>query len=604
MLPPAARYTLPANYFQTIGKVLRIKAAFRFSNITPTPGTLTLDVRMGPTSNIIVFNGGAMTLVSDTAHTTLPLWVEILLTCRAIGSGTSANLMGQGVATGEQLSRTAVAKSTTTAATLLIPATTPAVGTGFDSTVSMVVDLFATFSVSNAANLLLLHQYTLESPVSVTLTLLAGSAVYVSIFLDGGTAPVQTSGDAVTLRKSQEDSGVNQYQFNSDGPVVGGSTTFTFSYTGGGNARIFVTEVSNQQHGASGFDKAASTTTTTNATHSTGTTSTTTQAVEFVLAGFHFDGSVLTSSASMSNSFIIPTNGNQLAASVMPALIAYKEVAAVATYETTLTSDNGTGNGLIGTYKSNVPSQGTISSVFHPGRGATGARFYQPPRGAALSPDIAAGAGSVSQPFHPGRGVLNARFWTASRASAISPPVEAGQGSQSTIMHPGRRPAIGQFFKTNPGNVVVSTATITQSVNQALETDIAQPVAWAPKNRFVGQAIETDIAFAITASKIRAIGQAIETDLAQPMTVAKIVHIGQAIETDLAQPIAWAPKNRLVRQAIETDIAQPIAWAPKNRLVGQAVETDIAQQVTVVTSGGGGTIITTITRKKWHRSGS
>lgn len=161
ILPTGARATLPPGFF-AIGRTLRIKAACRLSNIVTTPGTLTLDVRMGPTSNIIVFNGGAMQM-STTAHTNVPLYVEILLTCRAIGGSTSANLMGQGTATSQALSLTAVADSATTPATLLMPNTAPAVGTGFDSTVAMVVDLFATFSISNAGNGITLHQYVLEA---------------------------------------------------------------------------------------------------------------------------------------------------------------------------------------------------------------------------------------------------------------------------------------------------------------------------------------------------------------------------------------------------------------------------------------------------------
>jgi hypothetical protein len=161
IIPAAARYTLPPNYM-AVGKALRIKFAGRISNIVTTPGTLTLDVRMGPTSNIIVFSGGAMQL-STTAHTNLPIVGEIMLTCRAIGASTTANLMGQAWVASQALSLTAVADSTTTPAQLLAPNTAPAVGTGFDSTVAMVVDLFGTFSINNAANSIQLHQYSLEA---------------------------------------------------------------------------------------------------------------------------------------------------------------------------------------------------------------------------------------------------------------------------------------------------------------------------------------------------------------------------------------------------------------------------------------------------------
>ncbi len=98
--------------------------------------------------------------MSTTAHTTLPWWYEALLTCRAVGS--SANFMGQAIATSQCLSLTAVADSTTTPATLLVPNTTPAVGTNFDSTTSQVIDMFATFSIANAGNLIQLHQFSLE----------------------------------------------------------------------------------------------------------------------------------------------------------------------------------------------------------------------------------------------------------------------------------------------------------------------------------------------------------------------------------------------------------------------------------------------------------
>src|SRR4051794_15419391 len=91
IIPAAAKYTLPANFF-SIGKSIKITAAGRLSNIVTTPGTLTLDVRLG---SVVAFNGGAMQL-STTAHTTLPIWIEILLTCRSIGSGTGATLIGQG----------------------------------------------------------------------------------------------------------------------------------------------------------------------------------------------------------------------------------------------------------------------------------------------------------------------------------------------------------------------------------------------------------------------------------------------------------------------------------------------------------------------------
>ncbi|MES2211027.1 MAG: hypothetical protein V4515_12745 [Chloroflexota bacterium] len=159
LLNAQAKTYLKPGFFDRPGKAVLIEFAGQLGNIVTTPGTLTLDVRMGPTSNIIVFNGAAMQL-SSTAHTALPIEGRVKLTCRSIGNGTTATLMGQGRVTAQALSLTAVADSTTTPATLLMPNTTPAVGTGFDSTVAMVVDLFGTFSLNNA-NAIQIHQYEL-----------------------------------------------------------------------------------------------------------------------------------------------------------------------------------------------------------------------------------------------------------------------------------------------------------------------------------------------------------------------------------------------------------------------------------------------------------
>jgi len=76
------------------------------------------------------------------------------------------------------------------------------------------------------------------------------------------------------------------------------------------------------------------------------------------------------------------------------------------------------------------------------------------------------------------------------------------------------------------------------AVAQVIETDLAQAITWAPKNRLVGQITETDLAQAIGRLKIKA--------------------LGQVAEIDLAQAVSWAPKNRLVAQAVETDFALTI----------------------------------------------
>lgn len=152
ILPLPAVYTLPANYFD-IGRALRLKAQGRMSSFTS--GTFTFQVMIGA---VIGFTSGALTTVVSLTNQSWDL--EITLTCRAIGGGTSANLMGVGRMTSSILTG---GTSAAQAGTWILPTTAPVVGTGFNSAGTNVVDLFAACSVSNAANAITCHQYMLES---------------------------------------------------------------------------------------------------------------------------------------------------------------------------------------------------------------------------------------------------------------------------------------------------------------------------------------------------------------------------------------------------------------------------------------------------------
>jgi hypothetical protein len=157
LLATADKITLPPNFLEP-GRQLRITATGRISNIVTTPGTLTLDVRLG---SVVAFNGGAMQL-STTAHTTLPWWLDILLTVRAEGNSTSGNLIGLAKMTSQAVSVSG-ADPTTGHSILVAPNSTPTVGTGYDSTVAQTLDLFATFSIANSGNLIALEQLVVES---------------------------------------------------------------------------------------------------------------------------------------------------------------------------------------------------------------------------------------------------------------------------------------------------------------------------------------------------------------------------------------------------------------------------------------------------------
>ena len=147
------KYTLPSSFFDQAGKGLLIEAAGRVSNIVTTPGTLTLDVRFGA---VIVANGGAMSL-NIVAKTNVPWMLRWLLTARTIGSGTVTTLIHQGTWVSESVIGSPL-PTVGGAGMAMLPNAAPVVGTGFDSSATQQVDLFATWSINNAGNTLTMHQ--------------------------------------------------------------------------------------------------------------------------------------------------------------------------------------------------------------------------------------------------------------------------------------------------------------------------------------------------------------------------------------------------------------------------------------------------------------
>lgn len=146
-LPGAAIFTFPANLFK-IGDQLLVKASGRLSSVVTTPGTFRFDVSVGAS---IVADSQAMA-PSTVVQTNTPWWLEILMTVRSIGNSTSATIFGEGkfsyqLAAGNSLE-------------YVLPVTgAPAVGAGFDSTVSNAINLNFTQTVATGS--LTVHQYLL-----------------------------------------------------------------------------------------------------------------------------------------------------------------------------------------------------------------------------------------------------------------------------------------------------------------------------------------------------------------------------------------------------------------------------------------------------------
>ena len=159
VIPATSLITLPANYIK-IGTSFEITVVGALSNIVTTPGTVVMQCMMG---SIVAFTTGSIQL-NATAHTLLPFRLDVLLTCRTVGPTTSAAFMGTGRLGGIHFTLTAAqVDAVNTGGSFAAPATAPTVGTGFDSTITNVLDFWTGFSISDAGNGVRIDQYFVKS---------------------------------------------------------------------------------------------------------------------------------------------------------------------------------------------------------------------------------------------------------------------------------------------------------------------------------------------------------------------------------------------------------------------------------------------------------
>lgn len=155
-VPTYVPTTLPAGYWQ-IGRMWRTTISGRISCVVTTPGTARFDLRLG---GVVAADTLAIPL-NIVAKTNVPFFVHLISTCRAVGSGTSANLITQGFWLSE--------------AGLLVPLpatgpgpggntlpynTAPVVGTGFNSQSALTLDCFFTQTVATGS--MTVHQFLIE----------------------------------------------------------------------------------------------------------------------------------------------------------------------------------------------------------------------------------------------------------------------------------------------------------------------------------------------------------------------------------------------------------------------------------------------------------
>lgn len=156
-IPTANRIVLP-NAFFYIGRALQVLMSGRISCVVTTPGTARYDICMGAAGTTVVFDTLALNL-NIVAKTTVPWFLEVLLVCRAVGTGTSTTFFPRGQFTSEAV----VGSPVPTAGgngSLLVPVGTPAVGAGMDNTAASALDVFFTQTVATGS--MTVHTYQVD----------------------------------------------------------------------------------------------------------------------------------------------------------------------------------------------------------------------------------------------------------------------------------------------------------------------------------------------------------------------------------------------------------------------------------------------------------
>lgn len=154
LLPASAdEYTIGAGLLR-IAKTIKFMFSGRMSTVVTTPGTLTLALRLG---TVDVLSSGALPL-NIVAQTNIPWMIEGEIVCRAVGKGTVSTFMPKGCRFHSRaLIGSGAAGTSAPGAELLPYNTAPVVGAGLDFSVSQLLDFLGQWSVSNAANSILVH---------------------------------------------------------------------------------------------------------------------------------------------------------------------------------------------------------------------------------------------------------------------------------------------------------------------------------------------------------------------------------------------------------------------------------------------------------------
>lgn len=156
-IPTANRIVLPNNFFY-IGRALKVVLSGRISCAVTTPGTARFDICMGAAGTTVVFDTLALNL-NIVAKTTVPWFLEVLLVCRAVGTGTTTTFFPRSQFTSEAVIGSALPAAGGNGS-LLVPVAAPAVGAGMDNTAASALDVFFTQTVATGS--MTVHNYQVD----------------------------------------------------------------------------------------------------------------------------------------------------------------------------------------------------------------------------------------------------------------------------------------------------------------------------------------------------------------------------------------------------------------------------------------------------------
>lgn len=147
-----------------LGDHIHQRVSGGISNVVTSQRTFTFQTMMGPAqpSTIIAHTSQAL-LTTTTAHTLIPFVYDVWHRLDSEGNGTSAKFFSQAQLNGIMFPISgAVADPTATTGMILCPATAPAAGTGWDSTVLNYLDFFVALSNSENTTGIQIYQYTVD----------------------------------------------------------------------------------------------------------------------------------------------------------------------------------------------------------------------------------------------------------------------------------------------------------------------------------------------------------------------------------------------------------------------------------------------------------